>query len=201
MNKRIEYWFDYVSPYAYLTTQVIEELAAKYGREIEWKPMLLGVVFKTTNSSPLTMRPPIMAKYHQHDMERSARVAGGPFVVPAPFPRPPHTTARVCLGMKEVAPQRVGEFTRGVTKAYFSGPAGLNDIAWLAEFVSGMGLDGAAAAAACKDEGYKAQLAAACEEAVSKGVFGAPWVIVDGEPFWGNDRLPQLEKWLATGGF
>ena len=39
------------------------------------------------------------------------------------------------------------------------------------------------------------------EEAVSKGVFGAPWVIVDGEPFWGNDRLPQLEKWLATGGF
>jgi 2-hydroxychromene-2-carboxylate isomerase len=201
MSNRIEYWFDYVSPYAYLTTQVIEALAAKYGREIDWKPMLLGVVFKTTNSSPLTMRPPMMASYHKQDMLRSARYASLPFVLPEPFPINTQNTARVCLWMKEVAPERVGEFTRGVTKAYFSGPAGLNDIAWLAEYVNQMGLDGAAAAAACKDERYKAQLNAACEEAVSKGVFGAPWVIVDGEPFWGNDRLPQLEKWLATGGF
>jgi 2-hydroxychromene-2-carboxylate isomerase len=180
---------------------VIEELAAKYGREIDWKPVLLGVVFKHTNSMPLTMRPPIMAKYHQHDMERSARYAGLQFVLPEPFPINTQNTARVGLWMKEVAPQRMGEFTRGVTKAYFSGPAGLNDIAWLAEYVNQMGLDGAAAAAACNDERYKQQLKDACEEAVGKGVFGAPWVIVDEEPFWGNDRLPQLEKWLASGGF
>jgi 2-hydroxychromene-2-carboxylate isomerase len=201
MNKRIEYWFDYVSPYAYLTTQVIEELAAKYGREIEWKPMLLGVVFKATNSSPLTLRPPAMARYHQHDMERSARYAGLPFVLPQPFPINTQNTARVCLWMKEVAPERVGEFTRGVTKAYFSGPAAFNDTVWLSEYVNQMGLDGAAAVAACNDERYKEQLRSACEEAIQKGIFGAPWLIVDGEAFWGNDRLPQLEKWLEKGGF
>lgn len=62
-------------------------------------------------------------------------------------------------------------------------------------------MDGAAAMAACEDGYYKDLLKAACEEAVGKGIFGAPWLIVDGEAFWGNDRLPQLEKWLAGGGF
>ena len=188
MSKRIEYWFDFVSPYAYLTTQVIEQLAQKYGYEVDWKPMLLGVVFKNTNSTPLTMRPPVMANYFKHDMERSARFAGLPFVLPEPFPINTQNTARVCLWMKEKAPARVGEFVRQVTRTYFSQAAALNDSAWLAEQVSAMGLDGEAARAAC-------------EEAVSKGIFGAPWLIVDGEAFWGNDRLPQLEKWLATGGF
>ncbi len=201
MSKRIEYWFDFVSPYAYLTTQVIEQLAQKYGYEVDWKPMLLGVVFKNTNSTPLTMRPPVMANYFKHDMERSARFAGLPFVLPEPFPINTQNTARVCLWMKEKAPARVGEFVRQVTRTYFSQAAALNDSAWLAEQVSAMGLDGEAARAACEEMYYKDSLKAACEEAVSKGIFGAPWLIVDGEAFWGNDRLPQLEKWLATGGF
>ncbi len=201
MSKRIEYWFDFVSPYAYLTTQVIEQLAKKYDREVDWKPMLLGVVFKNTNSTPLTMRPPVMANYFKHDMERSARFAGLPFVLPEPFPINTQNTARVCLWMKEKAPARVGEFVRQVTRTYFSQAAALNDSAWLAEQVSAMGLDGEAARAACEELYYKDSLKAACEEAVSKGIFGAPWLIVDGEAFWGNDRLPQLEKWLASGGF
>ncbi len=201
MSKRIEYWFDFVSPYAYLTTQVIEQLAKKYDREVDWKPMLLGVVFKNTNSTPLTMRPPVMANYFKRDMERSARFAGLPFVLPEPFPINTQNTARVCLWMKEKAPARVGEFVRQVTRTYFSQPAALNDSAWLAEQVSAMGLDGEAARAACEELYYKDSLKAACEEAVSKGIFGAPWLIVDGEAFWGNDRLPQLEKWLASGGF
>jgi 2-hydroxychromene-2-carboxylate isomerase len=200
-NKRIEYWFDFVSPYAYLTTQVIEQIAKKYGREVDWKPMLLGVVFKHTNTLPLTMRQPVMADYHKYDMERSARFAGVPFVLPEPFPINTQNTARVCLWMKEKAPSQVGEFVCKVTRIYFTEPAALNDIAWLGQQVSAMGLDGDAAKAACEDIYYKDQLKAACEEAVSKGIFGAPWLIVDGEEFWGNDRLPQLEKWLANDGF
>ncbi|MBI3711650.1 MAG: 2-hydroxychromene-2-carboxylate isomerase [Burkholderiales bacterium] len=201
MSKRIEYWFDFVSPYAYLTTQVIEQLAKKYDREVDWHPMLLGVVFKHTNSTPLTMRPPVMADYHKHDMERSARFAGLPFVLPEPFPINTQNTARVCLWLKEAAPAQVGEFVRNVTRTYFSEPAALNDIAWLGQQVKAMGLDGEAAMAACENPYYKDLLKSACEEAVSKGIFGAPWLIVDGEAFWGNDRLPQLEKWLDSGGF
>ena len=201
MSKRIEYWFDFVSPYAYLTTQVIEQLAKKYDREVDWHPMLLGVVFKNTNSTPLTLRPPVMADYHKHDIARSARFADLPFVLPEPFPINTQNTARVCLWMKEKAPLQVGEFVRTVTRTYFSGPAALNDITWLGQQVSAMGLDGEAAMVACENPYYKDLLKAACEEAINKGVFGAPWLIVDGEAFWGNDRLPQLEKWLANGGF
>lgn len=201
MSATIEYWFDFVSPYAYMATQSIEALAAKYDRSVEWKPVLLGAVFKHTGSMPLTMRPPVMADYFKHDFERSARFAGLPFVLPDPFPINTQNTARVCLWMKREAPQRVGEFVRSVTRAYFSGPAAINDVAWLSGHVQAMGLDGAAAAAACDDPYFKDQLKQACEQAVAQGVFGAPWMVIDGEAFWGNDRLPQVEAWLARGGF
>lgn len=201
MSATIEYWFDFVSPYAYLATQSIEALAAKYGRSVEWKPVLLGAVFKNTGSMPLTMRPPVMADYFKRDFERSARFAGLPFVLPDPFPVNTQNTARVCLWMQQVAPQRVGEFVRSVTRAYFSAPAAINDAAWLSAHVQSMGLDGAAAADACDDPVFKDQLRVACEQAVAQGVFGAPWIVIDGEAFWGNDRLPQVEAWLAGGGF
>lgn len=200
-NKAIEYWFDFVSPYAYLASQGIEQLAANYGRQVEWKPILLGAVFKHTGSMPLTMRPPVMADYFKHDFQRSARFAGLPFVLPEPFPINTQNTARVCLWLKQTAPQRVGEFVRNVTRAYFSGPAALNEIDWLAAQVQAMGLDGSAAAAACDEPLYKEALKAACEQAVQRGIFGAPWIIVDGEAFWGNDRLPQVAQWLERGGF
>lgn len=201
MSATIEYWFDFVSPYAYMATQSIEALAAKYGRSVEWKPVLLGAVFKNTGSMPLTMRPPMMADYFKRDFERSARFAGLPFVLPDPFPVNTQNTARVCLWIKQVAPQRVGEFVRSVTRAYFSGPAAINDVAWLSAHVQAMGLDGAAAAAACDDAQFKEELRQACEQALAQGVFGAPWMVIDGEAFWGNDRLPQVEAWLARGGF
>jgi 2-hydroxychromene-2-carboxylate isomerase len=201
MRQSIEFWFDFVSPYAYIAAQSIEQLAAKYERDVEWKPVLLGAVFKTTGSSPLTMRPPIMSSYFQHDFVRSARYAGVPFVMPEVFPIGTQNTARVCLWLQNTTPQRVGEFVRGVTRTYFSGPAAINDMSWLHQYVSQMGLDGDAAVAACENPQYKEALKTQCEQALSKGIFGAPWIIVDGEAFWGNDRLPQVEKWLATGGF
>jgi hypothetical protein len=67
MKAPVEFWFDFVSPYAYIAAQSIEQLAARHGREVSWKPMLLGAVFKVTGSSPLTMRPPQMADYFKHD--------------------------------------------------------------------------------------------------------------------------------------
>lgn len=201
MSDAIEYWFDFVSPYAYIASQSIEALAAKYGRAVNWRPMLLGAMFKNTGSMPLTMRPPVMATYFKHDFQRSARYAGVPYHMPEPFPINTQNTARVCLWLKETAPQLAGQFVRDVTRAYFSGDVPLNDPVWLAQFIQTMGLDGAMALAACGDPQRKEELKLACDEAIAKGVFGAPWIIVDGEAFWGNDRLPQVERWLAQGGF
>ena len=201
MSKTIEFWFDFVSPYAYIASQSIEALAVKYGRTVEWKPILLGQVFKSTGSGPLTMRPPVMTNYYKNDFERSARYAGVPFVLPDVFPIGTQNTARVCLWLQEIAPERVSDFVRGVTRAYFSGPAAINDLTWLSNFVDSLGLDGSQVPDACSDADRKERLKQDCDTSIAKGIFGAPWIVVDGESFWGNDRLPQVEKWLATGGF
>ncbi|MFZ6693113.1 2-hydroxychromene-2-carboxylate isomerase [Undibacterium sp. SXout20W] len=201
MSKTIEFWFDFVSPYAYIASQSIEALAVKYGRTVEWKPILLGQVFKSTGSGPLTMRPPVMTNYYKNDFERSARYAGVPFVLPDVIPIGTQNTARVCLWLQEIAPERVSDFVRGVTRAYFSGPAAINDLTWLSNFVDSLGLDGSQVPDACSDADRKERLKQDCDAAIAKGIFGAPWIVVDGESFWGNDRLPQVEKWLATGGF
>lgn len=201
MMQAIEFWFDFVSPYAYIAAQSVEQLAARYGRTVNWQPVLLGAVFRETGSGPLTMRPPVMANYFRHDFERSARFAGLSLCLPDNFPVSTHNTARVCLWLKQQAPHLTGEFVRRVTSAYFNGDVPVNDSAWLADVVSGLGLDGQSAIAACADPHWKDALRDQCETAIARGIFGAPWIIVDGESFWGNDRLPQVERWLAQGSF
>lgn len=201
MMQAIEFWFDFVSPYAYIAAQSVEQLAARYGRTVNWQPVLLGAVFRETGSGPLTMRPPVMANYFRHDFERSARFAGQSLRLPDNFPVSTHNTARVCLWLKQQAPHLTGEFVRRVTSAYFNGDVPVNDPAWLADVVSGLGLDGQSAIAACADPHWKDALRDQCETAIARGIFGAPWIVVDGESFWGNDRLPQVERWLAQGSF
>ena len=81
------------------------------------------------------------------------------------------------------------------------GETDLSDPAQLRSLVAACGLDAAAAEAAWTDPRWKARLKAVCDEAVGQGIFGAPMVVVDGEPFWGNDRKAQIERWLADGPF
>jgi 2-hydroxychromene-2-carboxylate isomerase len=150
MMQAIEFWFDFVSPYAYIAAQSVEQLAARYGRTVNWQPVLLGAVFRETGSGPLTMRPPVMANYFRHDFERSARFAGLSLRLPDNF-LSVHTILHVCLWLKQQAPHLTGEFVRRVTRAYFNGDVPVNDSAWLADLVSNLGLDGQSAVAACAD--------------------------------------------------
>ena len=85
--------------------------------------------------------------------------------------------------------------------AVFTRGAALNDTAVLRAVAAAHGLDPAAAEAVWNDPQWKARLKRANDEAIATGVFGAPYVVVDGEPFWGNDRKPQIERWLAQGPF
>ncbi len=201
MSKPLEYWFDFVSPYSYIAAESIEAIAARYGRTVEFKPFLLGAIFPVSKSAPLTQQYEPKAKYSVHDIERSARYAGVPLKMPTPFPMMSQNTARALMYVQAHAPQLASAFARGAMRAYFTESAPMNDIAWLAGYASNTGLDGAAVAAACGDSAYKDQLKANCDKAIAMGVFGAPWILVDGEPFWGHDRLPQVEQWLKTGGF
>src|SRR5438552_17278355 len=100
MKAPIDFYFDFSSPYGYLASHKIEALAAKHGRAVDWRPMLLGAVFKQTGAAPLTMVP-LKGDYSKHDFLRSARYHGiDDFRMPSPFPIATQAAARILLWTK-----------------------------------------------------------------------------------------------------
>ncbi len=200
MSEPIEFYFDFSSPYAYLASEKIDDLAAKYGRKVKWRPILLGPLFKASGSAPLT-EIPLKGDYSRHDFARSARYMGLPFCMPERFPLATQVAARAYYWLHERECGQARAFAHAVFRALFVHNRDVSDPAVVLELALEQGADSAALAEALKSEPLKNRLRAEGEAALARGVFGAPFFFVDKEPFWGADRLPQLEKWLETGGF
>ena len=201
MAAPIDFYFDFSSPYGYLAAQKIEALAAAHGRSVDWHPILLGVVFKQTGTVPLT-EVPLKGGYSRRDFERSARFHGLPkFTMPSRFPIPSQAPARIVLWQKArdeaVVPRLVGAYYR----AFFVDDIDISVPDNAATVAATVGIGAAAARAAIDDPAVKEALKNEVDKAIARGVFGSPFVIVDGEPFWGLDRFDQVDRWLATGGF
>lgn len=197
----IQFYFDFSSPYAYIASEWIDAVAARHGRTVQWQAILLGVTFQAAELKPPVAHP-IKRDYALRDFERSAHFAGLPYRQPATFPIPTQLAARVFWWLHDTAgPQQAVHFARAGLRAYFTRGVLLNDPAQLKALVQALGLDAVAAEQAWQDESWKQRLRGVNEAAVAAGVFGAPFFLVDGEPFWGNDRQPQIERWLARGPF
>lgn len=197
----IDFYFDFSSPYGFLAAQKIGALAAKHGRAVQWNPILLGVVFKHTGTGPLT-EIPLKGEYSKRDFARSARFHGlPPLRMPSRFPIPTQVPARLLTWVKQVAPERVEAVALALLRAYFEQDIDISEPARAVEAAATAGVDPDAAHAAIEDPAIKAAFKAAMDQALARGVFGSPYFIVDGEPFWGLDRLDQLQRWLETGGF
>jgi 2-hydroxychromene-2-carboxylate isomerase len=200
MASPIEFYFDFSSPYSYLASETIEALAARHGRQIDYKPILLGVAFKISGVRPLA-EVPLKGEYSKRDFERCARFAGVPFVLPDPFPIATVGAARAYLWLSQAQPDRARAFLHAAFRAYFAQGRNISDSAVLAEVLRQVGSDPDQALAAIQQPDIKERLKALVDASLARGVFGAPFIVVDGEPFWGHDRLPQIERWLATGPF
>ena len=200
MSQSIDFYFDFSSPYGYLASQKIDALAAKYGRTADWRPMLLGVVFKQTGMAPLTQIP-VKGPYATHDFARSARFHGVEFKMPPTFPIASQAPARIVLWAKGRDPALASPVARALYRAYFVDGIDISNPDTAATAAGAAGVDVAAARASVDDPAVKDALKREVERAIGAGVFGSPFFVVDGEPFWGVDRLDQLERWLATGGF
>lgn len=196
----IDFWFDFTSPYGYLMAEKIDEVAARHGREVRWRPFLLGVVLKLLGTQPLTTIP-MKGPYSVHDLARSARFLDVPFKLPSPFPVGTQQAARAYYHLAASDPVLAREFARAVYRAFFVAGDDITAPAVLIGIAARLGVEADGLAAALADDAVKAQLKAACDEAIARGVFGSPYVVIDGEPFWGVDRLPQIERWLERGGF
>src|SRR5262245_48741612 len=107
MTTPIDFYFDFSSPYGYLASQKIDALAGRYGRAVDWHPFLLGVVFKTTGTQPLTDIP-LKGEYSKRDFQRSARYHGlQEFQMPARFPIATQNPARIVVWLKGEDPAHV----------------------------------------------------------------------------------------------
>ncbi|MDQ2734124.1 MAG: 2-hydroxychromene-2-carboxylate isomerase [Pseudomonadota bacterium] len=196
----IEFYFDFSSPYSYVASEWIEALAARHGRTVSWKAILLGVTFQAAElKSPV--EHPIKREYSMLDFERSARHAGVPYTLPPKFPIPAQNAARIFWWLHEKDALSAAGWARHALRGYFTRGVDLSDAASLKLLAAEFGIDPAQAQAAWTDPHWKARLKQACEEAVARGVFGAPFFFIDGEPFWGNDRRAQIERWLDSGPF
>jgi len=196
----IEFWFDFSSPYGYIAAQLIDDVAARHGRSVNWHPILLGPVFKAVGTAPLTTLP-IKGEYSKHDFARMARFHKVAFRLPEKFPVGTQVAARAFYLVADRDAALARDFAKRVFRAYFAEGRDVADPAVVMEIAAAAGIDVAALAEPLKGEAIKERMKAEVESAMRSGVFGSPHFVVDGEPFWGVDRIPMMEEWLRTGGW
>lgn len=199
MASDLDFYFDFSSPYGYFAAMRIDALAAKYKRTVKWHPILLGVVFKSSGAMPLTMVP-LKGDYSLHDFARSARFHGIPFKQPVTFPIATQAAARAALWMQSaVGEAKAISFAKAAYQAYFVDGFDIGEPENLLRIALDLGVDGAALMDGINSPAVKGQLKENIEQAMRRGVFGSPFIIVDGEPFWGFDRFDQLDAFLKSG--
>ena len=197
----IDFWFDFSSPYGYLLAEKIDEVAAKHGRKVRWHPILLGVIFQATGSRPPVDGNSPKAKYVFNDFHRSARFMGVPYNPPSRFPLPTQNAARAYYWLHGQDCALARRFAKAVYRGFFVDDIDISSPETVLEIAAKIGVDRSSLETALQTPEVKARLKDECEQALAAGVFGSPHVIVDGEHFFGADRLPQIERWLETGGF
>lgn len=196
----IDFYFDFSSPYSYIASEWIEALAARHGRTVNWKAILLGATFQAAElKSPVSY--PIKREYSLRDFERSARFEGVPIRMPEVFPIATQNSARIFWWLKAKRDETACHWARHCLRAYFARGVNLSDADSLKALAAEFGLEPAEAEGVWNNPEWKLRLKSANDAAIAAGVFGAPFFVIDGEPFWGNDRRVQIERWLASGPF
>jgi 2-hydroxychromene-2-carboxylate isomerase len=200
MANPIDFYFDFSSPYGYLASTRIDTLAARHGRTVVWRPHLLGAVFKINGQQPLASIP-LKGVYTAHDLARSARLLKVPFKLPTKFPVGATAPSRAFYWVSDRDPALAKRLAQAIYYAYFAEDRDISSPEVTANIAAKAGVDRAALAQALEDPAVKERLRTEVDAAIERGVFGSPFIVVDGEPFWGSDRLDQVDRWLETGGW
>jgi 2-hydroxychromene-2-carboxylate isomerase len=194
-ERTIEFFFDVGSPTTYLAYTQLPQIAATAGARIAWRPMLLGGVFKATgNASPAAV--PAKAHWMAQDLARWARRYGVAWAWNPFFPINTLTLMRGATGLQMRDPEALPRYLDAVFAALWRDARNLGDPAVLAATLAGAGFDPAGLEALAADPEVKARLVAHTEQAVARGVFGAPTFFVGGQMFFGQDRLDFVREAL-----
>jgi 2-hydroxychromene-2-carboxylate isomerase len=200
MKPSIVFWYEFASTYSYLTAMRIETVASRAGVAVEWRPFLLGPIFKSQGwtTSPFNIYP-AKGRYMVRDIGRIAAARGISFKMPEVFPVNGLNAARLAVAAGGMG--RTADFTRAVFVAQFAEGLNIADDGVLTDCLKSCGLDAEALWARSKDEAVKAELRRNTDQAQAKEIFGAPSLTTgDGELFWGDDRLEQAVAWAVGNG-
>lgn len=192
--KSVEFFFDLVSPYSYLAATQLEGLARRTGAKLVWKPMVLGAVFKATgNATPALI--PIKANYMVTDLGRWAKRYGVQFQMNSRFPMSSMRAMRLIVAAEPTG--RSGALAERLFAAAWAEDRDITSDDELRSICEELGLAPEPLLAAVETQPVKDKLRQYGEEAVSRGVFGAPAIFVGDQLFWGNDRLDFAEAALG----
>ena len=195
----LDFWYEFASPYSFLTAMRADALAEKAGVSLRWRPFLLGPIFAAQGwtSSPFALFPN-RGRYMWRDLERQTARAGLPLVKPDPFPQSSLVAARVALAGREAG--WLPTFSRALFEAAFCHGRNIAEEAVLSAALKEAGREPNVALPLSRSEEVKGRLKAEIEYAKSIGIFGAPFFVAgDGELFWGDDRLEEALEWATEG--
>jgi 2-hydroxychromene-2-carboxylate isomerase len=196
----VDFYFEFSSPYGYIATQLAEDFERRIGRPLRWRPILLGPVFKLTGQSPLT-EVPLKGDYSKRDFQRSAGMHKVAYRQPAKFPIGTVAAMRAFYWVADRDPALARKLAKALFAAYFVDGIDIGAAPAVIEVAKAVGVDATALSTALEDPALKERAKKEVEAAIAAGVFGSPFFIVDGEPFWGVDRMPMMEQWIRTGGW
>ena len=196
-SKTVEFYFDFGSPASYLAYTQLPALAAQTGASLVIKPMLLGGVFQATgNHSPATIAA--KGRYTFQDFARFARRYGVPLNVNPNFPINTLMLMRAAVGLQMRGDARFDDYLQTIFSAIWIDSKNLNDLAVVGAVLHDAGFDPAAMVALCSQQGVKDQLKTLTQEAIDRGIFGAPTMFVGEQMFWGQDRLDFVKEALMA---
>ena len=198
----IDFYFDFISPFGYFASLRIDAIAAAHGRETEWHSMLLGVsVMKVMGLKPL-LDTPLKGEYIRREVARYARRHGIRLARDPGDPMmDPRACARAFYWVKAATPGLEKALARALFAAYWLQGRDLSTPEAVAEIAAPAGFDPADLMAGIAGEQARALLRQGVDASLKRGVFGSPSVVVDGEMFWGADKLEAIDEWLARGGW
>jgi 2-hydroxychromene-2-carboxylate isomerase len=193
----IDFWFEFGSTYSYPAAMRVEKLASLHGIGVNWRPFLLGAVFREQGlaDSPFNLYA-AKGRYMWRDLERTCQALGIPFQRPSQFPRNGLLAARVacCFDDEPWA----ANFVRAVYRANFVVDTDIADPIVISSCIAGAGADPDTVLEQAQSPDSKQKLREQTDEAMRIGIFGAPTVVVGNELFWGNDRLEHALAWAKT---
>lgn len=197
MSKTLEFFFDLGSPASYLAYTQLPDLCHEYGAELIYRPMLLGGVFQATgNTSPAMI--PAKGRYMIRDLARFAERYGVPLRFSPHFPINTLTLMRLLVALQLHQPERFDDALQALFRAIWVDGMNMGDPAKAADMLVAAGFDAAALQAQAAEPAVKDALKSTTEEAVKRGVFGAPTCFVGGEMFFGQDRLDFVRAALKS---